>query len=510
MAYRGSIEYSDSFDDGLPSHIYYNAQIINNRTDDFDAYGVAYPNPPIRFNETRDAAIIKDCSKYNYSIVRFSMNGPNLTLPLFIPTIQTGQSNPNLTTYAFAISLQQTWNVTLDGVNTPVSFELAPTPTNVIYVPENNNRVIAPLPSAPSVVQDVNTPYYFVFSYQSVVDMFNTALSSALEATFNLLQTAWISPFAIYGKPVGTISTPFPYSGFKTGATPFLNNVNLPVLVYNPVTQLFTFNLDSDAFGPRIKTFVAGALAGTPRTPPQCRLFMNNNTYGLLSNFETKYWNLTTIPGLAYPVPEGYVWEVMVRNRGYSNIQDQTSTAFQGSGGVGGYAPPNVNALGWTPAGGTPSNGNPNQNKVIYLITQDFLSTDSLWSPIGSIVFTTTLLPIKTEATGVPVILGASNIGNTTATSQSAFQPIVTDIALDTSADGASGYRKFIYYAPAAEYRMSDLTSSHLDIRSIDIQVYFKNRLNNNLYPVTMFNLSSVDFKMLFRHKRVSEGKGHH
>jgi hypothetical protein len=33
--------------------------------------------------------------------------------------------------------------------------------------------------------------------------------------------------------------------------------------------------------------------------------------------------------------------------------------------------------------------------------------------------------------------------------------------------------------------------------------VFWKCRLDNTLYPVTMFNLSSVSIKMLFRHKSV-------
>jgi hypothetical protein len=115
---------------------------------------------------------------------------------------------------------------------------------------------------------------------------------------------------------------------------------------------------------------------------------------------------------------------------------------------------------------------------------------------------------VKTEATGQPNVLGTGNLGDTRATSQSAFQPIITDIALDTSAGGADDYRQFIYYAPNAEYRMADFAASKQELRNIDIQVFWKNRLNNQLYPVTMFNLSSVSLKMMFR-KKTLEGKGH-
>jgi hypothetical protein len=503
MAYRSSMEYGPTADDGLPTHVYYNAQIINNRTDDFDNAGNAYPNPPIRFNETRDAALIKDASKYAYSIVRFTMNGPNLNLPLWIPNIETGQSDPNKTTYKLAITYQQTWNVVLGGVLQAVEFEISPTATTVIFVPEYKNQIIAPTPQPPTIVQDVNTPYYFIYSYSNALEMFNTALKTALQAAYNSFNATWLSAAAANGKPAGSISTAFPYTGFDTGATPFWSAVNPPKMSYDPGSGLFTFNLDSNAFGPRIATFFTSATEGAPVTPPKCRIFMNNNTYGLFSNFPTSYWNRTAIDDLVYPVPEGYVWELLVRGFPMTPVRDQgVNTAPQGANAGAGYVP-NSRQLGYTNALGVNALGPPNQVKQIYLVTQDWKSTDSLWSPIGSIVFTSTLLPVRSEATGTPVILGTSNIGNSAATSQSAFQPIVTDIALDMGVDGADAYRRFIFYSPSAEYRMCDLANSNIDIRSIDIQVFFKNRLNNNLYPVTMFNLSSVDFKMMFRHKRV-------
>ena len=58
-------------DDDLPDLVYYNCDIINNRT---TSGGI---DPEVRFNETRDAPIIRDSSQYYFSIVRFTMNGPN-------------------------------------------------------------------------------------------------------------------------------------------------------------------------------------------------------------------------------------------------------------------------------------------------------------------------------------------------------------------------------------------------------------------------------------------------
>jgi len=235
MAYKSSMEYGSTLmDDGLPSHVYYNAQIINNRTDDFDNDYNAYPNPPIRFNETRDAALIKDASKYHYSIVRFTMNGPNLNLPLWIPNIETGQANVNLTTYKFAITYQQTWGVTIGGVLQAVTFEISPPATPVIFVPEYRNTRIAPTPRPPLEVQDSSTPYYFIYSYSNAIAMFNTALETAMRAAYTSFNTTWLSAAAANGKPAGAITTPFPYTGFDTGANPFWNDTEIPKITYDP------------------------------------------------------------------------------------------------------------------------------------------------------------------------------------------------------------------------------------------------------------------------------------
>jgi hypothetical protein len=246
----------------------------------------------------------------------------------------------------------------------------------------------------------------------------------------------------------------------------------------------FIIQGDSDGFGQLITPFTpvvnAKPIIGQPSAPVM-RLFFNTNMVGLFSNYDSTYWN---DPGLTNPspypgqtVPDGYAMEVLFPNKLYRNIVDFTIAPIM-----------NYCAT--------------NQKKIYWLAEQDYSSVGSFWSPISSIVFTSTLLPIKAEQTGQPVVLGQGNLGVSQATSQSAFQPIITDVSVDTSANGGcSLYRQFIYYAPSAEYRLSDFTNSKQEIRNIDIQVYWKNRLNNQLYPILMPNLSSVSIKIMFRRK---------
>jgi hypothetical protein len=578
----------------MPDYVYYNADIINNETKD-QINGATIVDPQIRFNETRDKAIVRDASQYYFSIVRFTMNGANQTLPLFIPTIQqgTGQSNVNLTSYSLALSLEQQWTVyPTVGPSVTVTFRLTPPSRFIQYVPETQNPVYAPIPETTanaryegsflsttvynigSVVgtstdpitgagvgpfyqvvtpgvwnsttnypagtwisyqsqgyyavtpvvgvppstsgwtlglvgisppapywtsiagnlgspQDLSTRYYWVSTYQHWLDLINLTLwdpanttlgpspngGSCLGDLYNAFNQAWTTQItAPYG-----IAFPFPNQGI------FASQYLAPDFQYSPTTKKFSIFADSNSYGERLLPFpavpiVPGTAVAT--APPVMRLFLNSNLFGLFSGFPNTYWNTFSssagpFPGLV--APEGYVNEILFPNKFYQNLRDYRLPPFSGT-------PP----LGFVPT---------QYQNIYWVAEQDYGSTDSLWSPVSSIVFTSTLLPVVSEFTGQPVTLGTSNLGNSTATTQSAFQPIVTDIALDTALTGAEGYRQFVYYAPSAEYRLSDFTNSPQEIRQIDIQVFWKNRLDNRIYPISMFNLSSVSLKMMFRRK---------
>ncbi len=510
-SYRGNFEYVGGTIDE-PNLVYYNADIINNSTDDLPASGLAPPDPVVRFNETRDAPIIKDASKYEMAIVRFTMNGVNRDLPLMLPNIQTGQPNPNLTNYSCAITFQQTW-ATPTGAQT---FNIKPNPTYLIYQSETQNPVLAPTPAPPTVQQDLTSRYYWVYTYQHFMDLMNFTFQTAHQTAFTQFQAAYVG-------------AGFPFASFAA----FQDATQTPAIIYNEEARpLFSIYGDSDGFGARIEPFydltwnpatayllgakviyngvpyvaiAAGAgnqpdispafwsvnATALPMTAPTLRLFFNTNMFGLFANFQNYYWNTLNIPAATiagYPlsalgvVPEGYVNEIVFRNKFWTNIADYRIPPYANS-----LAP-----LGYVPVG---------QQKVYYVNTQDYKSVDTLWSPVGSIVFTSTLLPVKSEYTGVPNILGTGNLGDTRASTANAFTPIITDIALDQSVGGADDYRQFIYYAPNAEYRMADLNASKQEIRNIDIQVFWKHRLTGQLFPVSMFNLSSVSLKILFRKK---------
>ena len=74
FTYQSSFESVGNVND--PDIVYYNASIVNNNTDDTPTTNTLI-DPQIKFNETRDTAIVKDASKYQFSIIRFVLNGAN-------------------------------------------------------------------------------------------------------------------------------------------------------------------------------------------------------------------------------------------------------------------------------------------------------------------------------------------------------------------------------------------------------------------------------------------------
>ena len=507
-----------------PDILYYNASIVNNNTDDL-LNGFAFADPLIRFNETRDKAIIPDASKYQFSIVRFVMNGGNLDLPLFIPAIQsyTGQTDPNLTEYGVGITLFAPLT-NIDGSTT--EYKVCPNLTYLEFTPENYNPQLAPVPLPPcspdyvgswlitnayiknAIVdisnqsfyfqatvnvpantalnatyvdsagvtkpywvsaspelgrpQDVSTRYYWMNSYQTMVNMMNTALVQANFSLYSGLLSGWIAHGA------GNTDLNFPYT-FETFSAAFPP----PVMSYDIASGLFSIAYPDVYLNPNGSFTRIG-------------LWFNANTYGLFANFPSQYYNTPTGDGTLGPalVPPpgpflpGYAYRMSVQYLGLgSNVVD-----------ISGAYPP-VTYTG----------------RYFVRMTQEYISTSTLWSPIDSIVFISNLLPIQNEQTAPPNTYGNGNVGNSTAVSKSAFQPIITDITNDLSVD-PTGFRKMIYYAPTAEYRMADFQNSKAEIKNIDIQLFWKNRLNNQLYPISMYNLSSVSFKMMFRKKNALMG----
>lgn len=429
--------------------IYMNIDVVNNGVFDKGSN----QDPPCNYQESRGTAILKDASLYNFSIVRFTLDGPNRNLPLFIPTISKGASF--LTTFGWKTIYSITLVANINGT----------TFTNQQYVYWLPERTDLREPASPLAKQDISDPYWWCFSYDHWLNCVNKAFTQAM---INIGTLVGYSPFTL-----------------------------APIMSYDANTGLFTLSCDSNGFGDNLTNDlinIAGfpsnfqspinadqRLAWSSQAPTSKNekffVFFNSNMYGLFANFSTLYL------GDDLPVATDF-------GRDYLIQVDNSRVAT-------------YNPLRLNPAGtGTPtsvvtaSTLSPSTfPKYLFVMEQEAGSTSTLWSPIASIVFCSTLLPTLPENVGAPLNLGGSD--NAVNPSTTAFQPIITDIGLPLG--NAQDWRQQITYTPTAEYRLTSMGTSPQEVRSLDVQIFWRSRLTNELIPLRLFNQSTVSMKILFR-----------
>jgi len=412
-----------------PDHIYLNLSIINN-----DATDGTDPN--IVFTETRQNPIIQNPMAYNFSIVRFDMNGGNKCLPLFIPRIALGQTDPNKTVYQITLTVAYNYVNPTGPFTASGTLTSSPASGTLIWTPEVLDTAIAPIPAPPITSQDTSSRYYWCSTYSHWLNVVNAAFQSA----WNDLNAQFL---ALPANTTGTSLTTKP-----------------PFMTYNPTDNLFTLYADRYGFGDNGSATANRTSAGTP-TDENFSLFFNSNMYGLFTNFKNTRVNLSN----------GRTYQIMIQNIQWQNILQVNSPP----------APLASAASYW-------------------VLVQDFESNSSLWSPVESIVFTTSLMPLVFEQSSEPVVFGASNVGAPSGV-QGNFTPIITDTSLALTA--AHDWLSFFQYAPTAEYRLSNFMRSSAPLQQVQVAVFWKNRLDGQLYPLQLYNGGSVSIKMLFRRRGV-------
>lgn len=393
-------------DDTTPDLIYYNATVINGNQTVVESY----PHPICKFQEMRDQPICDDPSTRYMSVMRATVDGPNLDLPLFLCPIELNQTNINLSIYTITLTL----NKKVASVETQYTYQ-----SPMIWQPENITTQVPPTPTNPLLFQSYNSAYYYAYTYNHVVSLFNQAILTAYNA---ILEEA------------GSLTTQVPY------------------IRYDPKTNLFSLYFDSSGYG------ITNAQFEESTDIEQWTFWGNSDFYTLFNAFAS---NL-------YPGDDSMDGE----NCQYLAYNDLGLNLYT------------YNYI------------------TYYVMTQDYPSVNNgMWSPVDAVVLTTTLIPSLSESTGQPLNAGGSN--NASLTTQNAFQPIMTDIAVPQTA-GAQDYKSQIYYAPQGNFRYTSMSNSTAPINNIDLQLFWRNRNDLNLYPMTMPAGSSMTVKLLFKKKNVN------
>lgn len=378
----------------LPDNIYYDANIIN-----ADQSGTKTA-PQLQFQDIRSTPILSYPEHYEVSVVRFNLQSAN-SLPVWIPNIQLGKGeeyDPNVTTYSFTLTYD------FEGSNYTSG------QTFVIYIPSDFSVKI---PTQILSTEDLHTAYYYVKSFNTIVEMFNNALAEAFQRLNNSAS----------------------YYGVN------LPSQNPPFFEWNSDTSKFILNADTMAYD--------------GKSPRYINIYANTALYTLMSGFRADYYGSDIFEGKNYrfKIQGDLGLNIFVINDTYSTLQ----------------------------------------------LNQEY-SSGALFSPISSIVFTTTMLPVLPSNSTKPQIFNGTDTDLINSGNNNNIVSMITDF--EVQENNGYGFCSQISYTPTAEYRFISMNSGNQKITNIDINIFFRDQYSH-LHPMYLMPGCKCDIKILFRKKKL-------
>ncbi len=189
---------------------------------------------PCIYNQTLSQAVISDPSKYYLSVARFTV--PISNIPILLFPLDVTQTNPLQSILQLGINLGGAYpspgvtSTPIGGINYAQS---------VLYVPDNNLQ--EPRAVGPFNNSDATNQFYWIYSIQSFIDMFNTTLNAAYTAS-------------------GIVGTPVPYYSYDPNTQlislhvtdAFLNYAGSPKIFMNAyaINYLNSFKIYQDVVSP--------------------------------------------------------------------------------------------------------------------------------------------------------------------------------------------------------------------------------------------------------------------
>jgi hypothetical protein len=499
-----------------PFHVYLDLDVFNNSTD------FTSKAPQLSFEETRTQPFLDGTADdYFVAIARFSIQTGS-TLPVFIPAIDTSQSDPNKTVYKITLM-----------------YKGASASATIIYTPQPSHDAVAP-PNGPNG-QDFSGNYYYIYDYQDWITMVNKALLQAHILLISHVRAqipldGFIGLPAFYTETITlpsanpfTYTTPTPPYPASAAPTVFTNtsSVTTSVLVTGPSTvggiPLYTVaisislingqyaatttNVRSDPINTNTSTPLStGGMTittsltstATPQAQPPF-MQIDLTTLTCVLNADALWYDTTQVVGSASIYFNTRLHQLFA---GFPSTFLGYSTDTYNFTQPDGTTAPNVigdrNFQIKTNNNNFANTLSVNNNGTTQKYIQAFQEINSvgLWNPVASIVFTSTTLPIHPTLTSPPKIYNSNSTGLAGAGSTN-LTNILSDFEIAIS--NTNQYRPEIAYAPPGEYRLIDMYSNS-NLSKIDLNVYWKDRYGN-LKPLRLQPGCSASVKLLFRHK---------
>ena len=134
----------------------------------------------------------------------------------------------------------------------------------------------------------------------------------------------------------------------------------------------------------------------------------------------------------------------------------------------------------------------PGIHNLIY-VDQEYSTVDQ-WSPVASIMFTTSTMSILPTYQSNPQVYIDGRPNKLTNTYDK-FANVLTDIS-----SGDLCYKPSLLYVPSSTPRMIDMSNNKQPLNTIDISVFWQDKLGFH-HPLNMAPNSSVSLKLMFRKK---------
>ena len=434
--------------------------------------------PDLRFVETRATPIIANTGDYRMSIVRFSIDTPNL--PVLI--VQPRDTSIDYLTYELAINVRDRSSF----VTYPYNPIIIPGPSYTIHwIPDDET---ASKPINPINKFTALEPYYWCHNYHWFLNLINNTLAEAHE-----IQVAnWLLSKGL----------PFNHDYWMIQVPPRFEwdaGLNAPVLYATNYYNILNFPLACYGFThPLWMPPVIPPPPGVGITPPLFEIAMNGPLHALFSGFSSR--PIKFKPPFIYPnLPnfvastewyglivsntntEGHAWRVKTTktptatNPGHENSIQMPYLAAPNTGQY-----PNF-ALDYE---------DPYYGVIIRQASE--VQCTELWCPIAAIVFTSNLLPIVPNQLSNPIVYNEGVILSQAADNN--FAQIITDLATNEY-----GYRCNVLYTPTAEFRRIELTGN-TPLTNLDVNVFWRSKFGE-LISFKLSSGASASIKFLFERK---------
>ena len=382
--------------------------------------------PDLVFSEERDTAIIKNTEEYQFSIENFKLDLK--TLPTFIPTIRT---NFDLSADEATRLIQQNTTIYSVGIEYKHTDGIRYLGTSrVIFQPQDLRKSV---PSFTDGYANYKSGYYNIYNYEFFISRcINPAIKNAIIALKDVLSSYGIDntfinndiPYIIFDKPTQIISLLAPATNFN-GQSGVVDKPFLSIILNKPLYRL----LNTLPMTIQEDTFKTLDIDGVQVDRSLEGFKLNLTNFGMVTS----------------------------TNESYPPQIDGTIKFYQNNG-------PDY--------------------LVIY---QDYSTFDS-WSPIESIVFCSSTIPVKSSMrsanhsyiNGIETTKGSTNI-----------------IELELTDFKSGNYTGGIIYNPT-EKRWINLLQQQ-ELRKISINVYYRSKLNGDLVPIQLNSGGSFSMKMVFR-----------